>query len=70
MNFSELLFFEAKNHTSMAFHTTFSRSTHLVLRRNVKNDFVSHGLQKTLLKMLCGVQISSGMYWENPNESA
>ena len=52
----------------MAFHTTFSRSTHLVLRRNV-NDFASHGLQRTLLKMLCSVQISSGTYWEYTSES-
>ena len=53
---NKLLFFDAKNHSSTAFHTKFSRSTHLVLRRKL--------MSKT------SAQISSGStYWEYTSES-
>ena len=56
---NKLLFFDAKNHSSTAFHTKFSRSTHLVLRRKL--------MSKT---MLYSAQISSGStYWEYTSES-
>ena len=67
----QLLFFDAENHGLTAFHTKFSKSTHLVLRRiRQKTILLVMASKEHYSKMLCSVQISCGTYWENVNESA